>query len=154
MKRFAALFAELDATTRTSAKVASLARYLAEAPPEDRLWTVALFSGRRPRRVIPATRLALWAAEAAAIPDWLFTDAYAVAGDLAETITLILPPPRARPRTCRSPPGSPRSPASARSTRRAAAPASSPPGTALTAPSGSSSPSSSPAAFASASARP
>ena len=94
MKRFAALFAELDATTRTSAKVASLARYLAEAPPEDRLWTVALFSGRRPRRVIPATRLALWAAEAAAIPDWLFTDAYAVAGDLAETITLILPPPR------------------------------------------------------------
>ena len=94
MKRFAALFAELDATTRTSAKVAALARYLSDAPPDDRLWTVALFSGRRPRRVIPATRLALWAAEAAGIPDWLFTDAYAVAGDLAETISLILPPPR------------------------------------------------------------
>ena len=95
MKSFAALFADLDATTRTSAKVAALAAYLAKAPPEDRLWTVALFSGRRPRRVITATRLAHWAAEAAGIPDWLFADAYAVAGDLAETISLVLPPPRA-----------------------------------------------------------
>jgi DNA ligase-1 len=93
MKRFAALFAELDATTRTNPKVAALARYLSDAPPEDRLWTVALFSGRRPKRVISATKLALWAAEAAQIPDWLFTDAYAVAGDLAETISLILPDP-------------------------------------------------------------
>jgi DNA ligase-1 len=93
MNRFAALFAELDATTRTNPKVAALARYLTDAPPEDRLWTVALFSGRRPKRVISATRLATWAAEAARIPDWLFTDAYAVAGDLAETISLILPDP-------------------------------------------------------------
>lgn len=92
MKRFAALFAALDATTRTTPKVAALAAYLAEAPPEDRLWTVALFAGRRPKRVISATRLATWAAEVAGIPDWLFADAYAVAGDLAETISLILPP--------------------------------------------------------------
>jgi DNA ligase-1 len=93
MKRFATLFAALDGTTRTNAKVAALASYLSEAPPEDRLWTLALFSGRRPKRVISATRLATWAAEAAQIPDWLFTDAYAVAGDLAETISLVLPPP-------------------------------------------------------------
>jgi DNA ligase-1 len=93
MKAFAALYADLDATTRTNAKVAALARYLSDAPPEDRLWTLALFSGRRPKRVISATKLALWAAETAHIPDWLFTDAYAVAGDLAETISLILPPP-------------------------------------------------------------
>jgi DNA ligase-1 len=94
MKRFAALFAELDATTRTTPKVAALARYLGEAPPADRLWTVALFSGRRPKRVISATRLATWAGEVAGIPDWLFADAYAVAGDLAETISLILPEPQ------------------------------------------------------------
>lgn len=93
MKRFATLFAALDSTTRTNPKVAALARYLSDAPPEDRLWTVALFSGRRPKRVINATKLALWAADAAQIPDWLFTDAYAVAGDLAETISLILPAP-------------------------------------------------------------
>jgi len=93
MNRFAALFAELDSTIRTTPKVAALARYISGAPLEDRLWTVALFSGRRPKRIISATKLALWAAEAAQIPDWLFTDAYAVAGDLAETISLILPDP-------------------------------------------------------------
>ncbi|MCX7645053.1 MAG: ATP-dependent DNA ligase [Rhodobacteraceae bacterium] len=96
MKRFAALFAALDGTTRTSAKVAALADYFREAPEADRLWTVALLSGRRPKRSVSATRLAGWAAERAGLPEWLFADAYAVAGDLAETIALILPEP-ARP---------------------------------------------------------
>jgi DNA ligase-1 len=93
MKRFAALFAELDATTSTNAKVAALARYFTEAPDEDRLWTVALLSGRRPKRALTATELRDWAAEAAGLPLWLFEDAYAVTGDLAETIALVLPPP-------------------------------------------------------------
>jgi DNA ligase-1 len=95
MKRFAALFAELDGTTRINAKVAALAAYFREAPEPDRVWTVALFSGRRPKRAVGATRLAEWAAEAAGLPDWLFEESYAVAGDLAETIALILPPPTA-----------------------------------------------------------
>ncbi len=93
MKRFAALFTALDQTTRTNAKVAALADYFRDAPEEDRLWTVALLSGRRPRRSVTATRLREWAAERAGLPLWLFEDAYAVAGDLAETIALILPPP-------------------------------------------------------------
>ncbi|MCC5972448.1 MAG: ATP-dependent DNA ligase [Rubellimicrobium sp.] len=93
MKRFAALFAALDTTTRTNAKVTALADYFREAPEPDRLWTVALFSGRRPRRTITATVLRRWAAERAGLPDWLFEDSYAVVGDLAETISLILPPP-------------------------------------------------------------
>lgn len=93
MKDFAALYAAIDGTTRTTEKVAALATYLREAPPEDRLWTVALFSGRRPRRTITATTLREWAAERAGLPRWLFEECYAVAGDLAETIALILPPP-------------------------------------------------------------
>jgi DNA ligase 1 len=93
MKRFAALYAAIDGTTRTNEKVAALAAYLAEAPPQDRLWTVALFSGRRPRRTITATTLREWAAERAGLPLWLFEESYAVVGDLAETIALILPPP-------------------------------------------------------------
>jgi DNA ligase 1 len=95
MKRFAALYAAIDGTTRTTEKVAALAAYLTDAPPEDRLWTVALFSGRRPRRTITATTLRAWAAERAGLPLWLFEESYAVAGDLAETIALILPPPTA-----------------------------------------------------------
>ena len=96
MKRLAALFAALDQTTRTSAKVAALAAYLRTAPEADRLWTIALLSGRRPRRTVTSTRLREWAAETAGIPLWLFEEAYPVVGDLAETIALVLPPPSRR----------------------------------------------------------
>ncbi len=51
-----------------------------------------IFAGRRPKRAVTTTRLREWAAEAAGIPLWLFEDAYAVVGDLAETIALVLPP--------------------------------------------------------------
>ncbi|MBL3571257.1 ATP-dependent DNA ligase [Rhodovulum sulfidophilum] len=93
MNRFAALYKALDRTTRTTAKVEALAAYLAEAPEPDRLWTVALLSGRRPRRAVTAARLREWAAERAGLPLWLFEDCYPVVGDLAETIALVLPPP-------------------------------------------------------------
>lgn len=91
MKAFATLFTRLDSTTRTTEKVAALAAYLAEAPEEDRLWTVALFSGRRPKRLVTAARLRDWVAEAAGLPGWLVEESYAVVGDLAETIALLLP---------------------------------------------------------------
>ncbi|MEI4486723.1 ATP-dependent DNA ligase [Frigidibacter sp. MR17.14] len=91
MKRFARLFAALDTTTRTSEKVAALAAYFREAREPDRLWTIALLSGRRPKRAVTSTRLAEWAAEVAGLPAWLFEESYAVTGDLAETIALILP---------------------------------------------------------------
>lgn len=93
MKEFAALFATLDQTTRTNTKVAALAGYFRSAPEADRLWAIALFSGRRPKRAITTARLREWAAERAGIPLWLFEESYAVAGDLAETIALVLPPP-------------------------------------------------------------
>jgi DNA ligase-1 len=93
MKRFAELFAALDSTTKTGAKTAALADYFRQAPEPDRVWTVALLTGRRPKRAVNATELRLWAAEAAGIPDWLFEESYTVVGDLAETIALLLPPP-------------------------------------------------------------
>ncbi|MWD27318.1 ATP-dependent DNA ligase [Aquicoccus sp. SCR17] len=96
MKRFAALFQRLDETTKTSLKTAAMADYFRDAPDDDRLWTVALFSGRRPRRAVNATQLREWAAERAGIDQWLFEESYPIVGDLAETITLILPPPSAQ----------------------------------------------------------
>jgi len=93
MKEFAALYARLDQTTRTTQKVAALADYFRAAPDEDKLWTIALFSGRRPRRTITATVLRDWAAERAGLPLWLFEESHGIVGDLAETISLILPPP-------------------------------------------------------------
>lgn len=93
MKRFAALFNAIDQSTKTTVKVAALAEYFQEAPEEDRIWTIAIFSGRRPKRAVNTTRLREWGAEVAGIPLWLFEEAYPIVGDLAETIALVLPPP-------------------------------------------------------------
>ncbi|KQI71031.1 ATP-dependent DNA ligase [Loktanella sp. 5RATIMAR09] len=92
MKDFAALFTRIDESTKTSVKTAALADYFRTATPEDRLWTIALFTGRRPKRTITATKLREWAAEVAGLPDWLFEESYSIVGDLAETIALVLPP--------------------------------------------------------------
>ena len=94
MKRFASLFSALDQTTRTTEKVSALADYLAGASDTDRLWTIALMSGRRPKRTVTANRLREWAAEQAGIPLWLFEESYPIVGDLAETIALVLPAPK------------------------------------------------------------
>ena len=93
MKRFALLFSEIDATTRTNEKVDAMARYFREADPRDAAWAVHVLSGERPKRLVPARRLASWAMEVAGIPDWLFEEGYHAVGDLAETISLVLPPP-------------------------------------------------------------
>ncbi|KQI68926.1 ATP-dependent DNA ligase [Loktanella sp. 3ANDIMAR09] len=93
MKDFAALFTRVDESTKTTVKVAALADYFRTAPDDDKLWTIALFSGRRPKRLITAARLREWAAERANLPLWLFEESYSIVGDLAETIALILPDP-------------------------------------------------------------
>ncbi|HPJ54057.1 MAG TPA: ATP-dependent DNA ligase [Flavobacteriales bacterium] len=89
MNREAQLFEELDATTSTNEKVAALARYFREGDDSDKLWVIALLSGRRPRRPVTSTQLRQWAAEVAGIPDWLFEASYHVVGDFAETVTHI-----------------------------------------------------------------
>ena len=91
MNRFARLFSDLDATTKTSVKITTLAGYFRSAPERDRVWTIALLSGRRPKRVATTGELREWAAEAAGLPIWLLEEAHAIAGDLAETIALLLP---------------------------------------------------------------
>lgn len=91
MNRFTRLFTALDQTTKTNAKVDALAAYFQDAPEDDRLWTIALLSGRRPKRAITANLLRGWAAEKAGIPLWLFEESYPIVGDLAETMALVLP---------------------------------------------------------------
>lgn len=92
MKRFAKLFNTIDQSTKTNVKVAALADYFTTATDADRLWTIALFSGRRPKRAVTTTKLREWAAERSGIPLWLFEESYSIVGDLAETIALVLPP--------------------------------------------------------------
>lgn len=91
MRRFARLYHELDSSNATGDKVAALVSYFREAPPADAAWAVAFLTGRRPRRAVSGTLLGLWAAQESATPAWLFEECYQQVGDLAETITLLLP---------------------------------------------------------------
>jgi DNA ligase-1 len=93
MHRFVKLFTALDGTTKINAKVDALANYFNTVEDEDKLWTIALLSHRRPMRTVNTTMLRSWAGEMAGIPGWLFEESYHVVGDLAETIALLLPKP-------------------------------------------------------------
>ncbi|MCF6445160.1 ATP-dependent DNA ligase [Nereida sp. MMG025] len=92
MKDFVTLFTAMDQTTKTTVKTAALTAYFQTASDTDKLWCIALFSGRRPKRSVTTTLLREWAAEVAGIPLWLFEECYPIVGDLAETIALVLPP--------------------------------------------------------------
>ena len=91
MKAFADLFATLDETTKTTAKVAGLVAYFRSAPADDAAWAVYFLTGRKPKQVVPAKKLRAWAAEAAQVSDWLFEECYHAVGDLAETMALLVP---------------------------------------------------------------
>jgi len=91
MKLFAELIRILDSTNKTNAKVDALAQYFRHAPPQDKVWAIALLSHRRPSRPVNTTLLRLWANELANIPLWLFEESYHIVGDLAETIGLMIP---------------------------------------------------------------
>jgi DNA ligase-1 len=92
MKRFAALFEAIDASTSTKAKTAALSEYFANAQPVDAAWAAWFLTGHRPRQAVPTRRMVAWASGMAGLPLWLFEESYHAVGDLAETISLILPP--------------------------------------------------------------
>ncbi len=94
MKAFAQLFLSLDETNKTNEKVKIIKKYLLSVPDEDKINMLALFTGRKPKRPINATQLKEWALELSQLPDWLFRESYDVVGDLAETLSLLLPEPQ------------------------------------------------------------
>jgi len=91
MSIFASLIKTLDSTNKTNTKVDALAQYFRIASDEDKVWTIAILSHRRPPRPVNTTLLREWASELANIPLWLFEESYHIVGDLAETIALIIP---------------------------------------------------------------
>lgn len=90
MKSFANLYAAIETTTRINEKVAAMARYFAAAAPADAAWALYFLSGRKPRQVVPAPKMATWAMEMSALPAWLFSESYDAVGDLAEAIALLI----------------------------------------------------------------
>jgi DNA ligase-1 len=90
MQRFAQLFTTLSNTTKTNDKRELLQGYLQEADDSDKLWLIALFTGRRPRRLVNSTLMKQWCVEETGIPFWLFDESYHTVGDLSEAIALLL----------------------------------------------------------------
>ena len=97
MKRFAALYTELDRSTATLDKRAALVGYFRDAPPRDAAWALHLLSGGKvagPKRRIAGTReLREWIVAESGLPDWLVDASYDQVGDLAETLALLIDEP-------------------------------------------------------------
>jgi DNA ligase-1 len=89
MRRFAQLYAQLDARTGTNAKVEALVRYFGEVEPADAAWGLRVLLGQQRRRLITGRRLRQICLEGSTLPEWLFDDCYAQVGDSAETIALL-----------------------------------------------------------------
>ncbi|MEZ2349723.1 ATP-dependent DNA ligase [Caballeronia sp. RCC_10] len=93
MRRFATLYAALDATTSTNEKLEALIAYFSGAEPEDAAWASYFLAGGKPRQSVPTRLMIEFARERAGLPEWLFEESYQSVGDLAETIAHVLPPP-------------------------------------------------------------
>ncbi|MEO7960330.1 MAG: ATP-dependent DNA ligase [Ginsengibacter sp.] len=91
LELFAQLVSELSSSTKTNDKIQSLVDYFATAPGNDKVWVIAIFSGRRPRRAVNSRLMRDWCAEITNYPSWLFDECYHTVGDLAETLALLLP---------------------------------------------------------------
>lgn len=95
MRLFTDLYGALDSTTKTNEKVDAIVAYLRAAAPEDAVWAIHFLIGRRPKRLIESKKLVEWAIEESGMPGWIFSECYQAVGDLAETISLLLPSPSA-----------------------------------------------------------
>lgn len=91
MKAFAELYSRLDATTSSNAKLSAMRDYFASVPPEDAAWAVYFLAGGRPRQLVPTKLLREQAMMLGKLPEWLFEESYQAVGDLAETLSLLLP---------------------------------------------------------------
>jgi DNA ligase-1 len=91
MRSFSELVVLLGTSTKTNDKLDALIQFFSTASDQDKVWVIALFSGRKPKRTVNASQLAVWSLEMTKIPGWLFEESYHTVGDLAETIALLLP---------------------------------------------------------------
>ncbi|ALM82510.1 ATP-dependent DNA ligase [Bordetella sp. N] len=93
MKAFADLYARLDATTSSNAKLAAMCDYFRAAPPADAAWAAYFLAGGKPRQLVPTRLLRQYIMTAAGITEWLYEECYQAVGDMAETLSLLLPEP-------------------------------------------------------------
>ena len=93
LRGFANLVQVIGTSTKTNDKIDALTKYFSTADDKDKVWMIAIFSGRRPRRMVNSSQLIEWCIGMANLPGWLFGECYHTVGDLGETISLLLPEP-------------------------------------------------------------
>lgn len=89
--QFANLIRQIGVSTKTNDKLDLLIEYFLTADDKDKVWLIALFSGRRPARIASGSLLREWCHQITQLPLWLIEESYSTVGDLAETIALLLP---------------------------------------------------------------
>jgi len=94
MKDFSNLISAIEITNKTNAKIEALVHYFNTAPDKDKLWLIALFTGKRPSRPVKSNLMKEWCIELTKLPEWLFLESYSAVGDLGETFALLLPNPK------------------------------------------------------------
>src|ERR1700682_120949 len=91
MKQFAELVGSLGTRSKTNDKMDALVEYFEQADDRDKVWVIAIFSGRKPRRVASSSFLMEICIELTGLPPWLFEECYHAVGDLGETLSLLVP---------------------------------------------------------------
>jgi DNA ligase-1 len=91
MKEFSALYRAIDETTKTNSKLAAMQAFFLKASHDDAAWAVYFLSGERVKRLVNTRVLREWAVRSSGIAEWLFEESYSWVGDLAETISLVVP---------------------------------------------------------------
>jgi DNA ligase-1 len=96
VRAFADLYRRLDSATSTRAKQAALIDAFAAArddPPQwaSAAWMVYFLAGGKPRQTAPTRLLWRLGVEGSGFPEWLCGECYSSVGDLAETLSLLLP---------------------------------------------------------------
>ena len=81
----------LGNATKTNDKLDALIEYFEKADDRDKVWVIAIFSGRRPKRIVTSAFLMECCLEMTGMPVWLFEECYHTVGDLAETLSLLVP---------------------------------------------------------------
>jgi DNA ligase-1 len=91
MQKFAELFEKIDQVQSTNEKILHIKNYFSSCSDADGAWALFFLCGHRLKRLISSQMLMEWCLELLNLPDWLIYESYFSVGDIAETITLLLP---------------------------------------------------------------
>ena len=97
MRAFAGLYREIEGSTSLKRKREALVAYFERAPQADAAWALHFLLGRKLARIATSGELRAWVCDASGLAAWLVEDSYAHVGDLAETLSLLLPEPATPP---------------------------------------------------------